>query len=84
MQLKTWTHPRTGEQRIYINNAMYQNGSKMWVEKTEANSFGDDWVVKCFVDWSMDTRKAKDEASNAIEEKFGRCTFNQLLEKVNG
>lgn len=80
MNLRKWTHPKTGEARIYINGAAFQKGAKMWVEKTEDKDIaGCDWDVKVFADWAMDKRQARDAAENDIEKMIGHgCTFDQI------
>lgn len=40
-----WTHPKTGEVRIYVNNLPGQRSAKVWIAKQEADSFGDEWTV---------------------------------------
>jgi hypothetical protein len=31
LQLNTWTHPKTGQIRVYVNGAPFQSGAKLFV-----------------------------------------------------
>ena len=84
LQLNTWTHPKTGQTRVYVNGAPFQSGVKLFVERIDANEFGDDWHVVVVADWGMDRRQARDSAADAIEELVGhRCTFDQIVAAAN-
>ena len=65
LQLNTWTHPKTGQIRVYVNGAPFQSGAKLFVERIDANEFGDDWHVVVVADWGMDRHQARDSAADA-------------------
>lgn len=81
---KSWIHPATGEVRVYLSNIYQQAGSKVWVSKQAADSFGSDWNVTCRADWAMDTRAVRDEATNQIEAmlKGSKTRFADILALV--
>jgi hypothetical protein len=42
---KTWTHPTTGEVRVYISGLAGQRSEKVWIQACEADSFGFEYTI---------------------------------------
>lgn len=41
-----WTHPKTSETRVYVNNLPCQGSAKIWIEQQPADAFGDELCVR--------------------------------------
>lgn len=67
---KTWTHPRTGAVRIYMNGVIGQSGAKVWAEHYPSEIA--DIQVKVSAGWAMNAAAVKDAAYDAIEAVIGR------------
>ena len=40
MKFQTWTHPKTGKDRIYVNGVPNQGGAKVFLTSCTADTFG--------------------------------------------
>jgi hypothetical protein len=41
----TWTHPATGQVRVYVSNLAGQRGAKIWAEACAIDTFGSDYKL---------------------------------------
>ena len=80
---KSWTHPTTGEVRIYITGLLGQKSSKVFVFAQPADSFGFEYDIRAQVPEGVYTKRA--DLVNAAEEAiFDACgsrvkTFDAVL-----
>lgn len=42
----TWTHPTTGQVRVYISGLAGQRGAKIWAEACAVDAFKSDFVIR--------------------------------------
>ena len=80
--LKTWTHPATGEVRIYLQGVIGQRGAKVWIAQQAADAFGSDWFIQARADWAADLRGVKNEAAEQIESMYGRKVLFAELQQA--
>lgn len=70
---KTWTHPGTGQVRVYISALAMQGSAKVWVEQQPADSFGRELRVR--IQSSTHTRgeagNLQNDAEGAINAAAG-------------
>ncbi len=71
MKTTTWTHPTTSEKRVYLNNGIWSNDVKVFInEKME---------VKIFADWGVN----KIEIENYVWEELGNIqSFEDVVNFV--
>lgn len=72
---KTWTHPTTGQVRVYFNNALYQGGCKIWAEQWKDS---DDFIVKKYAAYAMCSKIAEDDVEQWLKERNLR-TWSDLM-----
>ena len=67
---KTWTHPTTGETRVYISGLAGQSSAKVWVQSCAADQFGFEYTIKTKVPEGVYARSGDliDDAERAIFE----------------
>lgn len=41
----TWTHPATGQVRVYVSGLAGQRGAKVWAEACATDTFGSDYKL---------------------------------------
>ncbi len=74
MKFSIWTHPETGQTRVYVSNLAGQGSAKVWIEQQQADSFGDELNVR--VTGQFLNRSEKDNLKNDVErvltERAGR------------
>lgn len=80
---KSWTHPTTGEVRIYISGLLGQKSSKVFVVAQPADSFGFEYDIRAQIPDGVYTKRADlvNEAERAIFDACGTRakTFNEVL-----
>jgi len=69
----TWTHPSTGQQRLYLNHPSLGQ-SKVWLEEQPKDSFGDTWVIRSrnIMKNRSELRNLENEVEAAITKMAGR------------
>lgn len=65
---KSWTHPATGEVRIYISGLVGQRSAKVFVVGQSADEFGFEYDIRAQIPEGVYTKKADlvNEAESAI------------------
>lgn len=80
---KSWTHPTTGEVRIYITNLPGQRSAKVFVIAQSADSFGFEYDIRTQIPEGVYASRADlvNEAERAIFEacKARVKTFTDVL-----
>jgi hypothetical protein len=74
---KLWTHPTTGEVRIYITNLYNQKSSKVFVVAKPTDSFGFEYEIRAQIPEGVYTRKS-DLEDEAEKEIFAACGCRTL------
>jgi len=59
----TWTHPATGQVRVYISNLPGQRGAKIWAEQCAVDAFKSDFVLR-----SSASNLNRSEQANLIDD----------------
>lgn len=76
-----WTHPATGQQRVYINGVF--GNTKVWIEACDADSFGFEYTIKARNDNRNRSELENDinHAERLINEAAGAQikTFEEVL-----
>lgn len=77
--LKTWTHPKTGAARIYVNSESFDRGVKVYLE---GGPSADTYQIRCFADFRIDRAYHEDVATKIVIEHFGDCDplFVEMVE----
>lgn len=65
-QFKAWKHPATGAIRIYVERLGGQGSTKVWIEKQDADSFGDEWIIRSYSNTM--NKSEQGELKNQTEE----------------
>lgn len=80
---KTWTHPTTGQVRIYIAGLAGQRSAKVFVTARPADSFGFEYDIQAQIPEGVYARRADliNDAEQAIFEAAGARvkTFAEVL-----
>lgn len=69
--LSTWTHPATGQVRIYLNGF---GSTKVWVEQTPVDQFKSDFAIK-----AVNSNKTGGERANILND--AERAINELAGK---
>jgi hypothetical protein len=82
--LKKWTNPTTGQVRVYMTGFVFQDyDDKIWVEKKEADCFGQDWTVKTKIGYiTTNKRSLVEKAENAfgcVDAEFDVKCFDDIV-----
>lgn len=59
----TWTHPSTGQVRVYVSNLPGQRGCKIWAEECALDAFKSDFVLR-----SSASNLNRSEQANLIDD----------------
>ena len=78
MKLSKWTHPQTGEIRIYVNGIGF--GIKAYI--VESDEFYCGFDIKVYIDYDV-TGSRKDDIINKIAEIIDDRSFDQICEIAN-
>lgn len=68
MKFKAWTHPKTGEQRIYANGIPNRGGAKVFLTSCTADSFG--YTYDIVVTNVSEARVSPSTLKNDVEAKL--------------
>jgi hypothetical protein len=70
---KSWTHPSTGEVRIYISGLAGQRSAKVFVVAQEADEFGFEYDIRTFIPEGVYANRGDlvNEAERSIFEAAG-------------
>lgn len=73
-RFSVWTHPKTGEARVYVNVLPMQGSAKVWIERRAADSFGDELNVRVnsLVHNRSEAANLANEVEAALTEMAGR------------
>lgn len=74
ISLNTWTHPSTGQVRVYISNLPGARGAKVWAEECRADSFGSTIEIRARHDnmGRSELGNLINDAEHAIDQLAGR------------
>lgn len=72
--LSAWTHPTTGQVRVYIGNLPGARGAKVWAEECAADSFGSTIEIRARHDnmGRSELGNLINDAERAIDQLAGR------------
>jgi len=82
-----WTHPTTGQVRVYVNNLPMQGHAKIWIERQAPDTFGDELSIR--VNSQIHNRSEAANLVNDVERALtaaaGRRvkTWADLLTTIN-
>lgn len=80
MQIRSWTHPKTGEQRLYVNDAP----ARCYLTKT--NFAGRDLWAVVFTESMVSSfsRQARELTQTQLDREIGSNNWTAALAKVEG
>ncbi len=82
-----WTHPATGQVRVYVNNLPMQGHAKIWIEQQALDSFGDELSVRVNSQTHNRSEAANlvNDVERALTAAAGRRvkTWEDLLTLIN-
>ena len=73
----TWTHPTTGQVRVYISNLSGQRSCKIWAEQCAVDAFNSNFVLR-----SCASNFNRSEQANLVSEAY-RALHVAAQKRVN-